>query len=562
VERYLKDSALLDSGVMGQRDSSTRSEDEFPGFTDVQLIGSGGFSSVFRARETSTNRLVALKKLTQNVASDALGRTVRRELDALAILGTHPNIVTLYRLIDLEGAHPILVLELCEQSYDDLLKSGPLSPQNAISTSIKIAGALQTAHEAGILHRDVKPQNILKTQYGQPALADFGISRLQGTETETQSHALAFSVNYAAPELLEGAELSPATDVYGLAATLYTLINGSPPFSINSVESPVARILRIMRDPLPVIENTSLPLGIWELLTASLAKSPVDRPGSAAELAAALQEIEWHVGWPRTQFAVLGAESQIETRSTGEEAAAGVHTVTAERGLTVEDQAPDALHATPLNPVDADATLIRQQGAVQLDSAYQLPSEEVETTSHRRRGVKLGAVAAVVALIAGGTFAILNSSTAAWSLVPTPTKGTLAALNSVSCTSTTACMAVGFGGNGNSTLAEQWNGSAWTYVSTPTKDAQSGLNSVSCTSTTACMAVGYSGNSSGTSTSTLAEQWNGSAWTLVPTPTKGAHSLLGRVSCPSTTACMAVGESGNSSGTSTSTLAEQWKSAS
>jgi serine/threonine-protein kinase PknK len=210
--------------------SQEPSHELFDGFTDVVEIGVGSLATVYRAREIDTNRYVALKLLNVRDASPRAVESFERESVALGALGSHPNIVTLYRTFRIPDGRPVLVLELCTGAVAERLHNGVDSPvSSAVSIGIKVAGALETAHRAGILHRDVKPQNILVTEFGEPALADFGVAMLQSS-TQTTVGLFDFTTLHAAPELLEGGGTSAATDVYELASSLYQLISGQSAF--------------------------------------------------------------------------------------------------------------------------------------------------------------------------------------------------------------------------------------------------------------------------------------------------------------------------------------------
>ena len=176
--------------------------------------------------------------------------------------------------------------------------------QQSVSLAIKIAGALETAHSAGMLHRDVKPQNILLTHYDEPALADFGVARLQSS-SEATAGVFGFTTIHAAPEMLEGAVATAATDVYELASTLYQLLEGRAAFRTFDGEAPASVILRILRDPVPPLSATDAPIALSDVLVSAMAKSPEERPPSAADFAEALNDIERAQGWPLTHFAVV-----------------------------------------------------------------------------------------------------------------------------------------------------------------------------------------------------------------------------------------------------------------
>ncbi|MCW2529667.1 MAG: Serine/threonine protein kinase [Pseudonocardiales bacterium] len=281
----------------------------FPGFSDVVEIGAGSLATVFRAREAGTDRLVALKLLNVRDVSPRAIESFQRESVALGALSAHPNIVTLYRTFQIADGRPVLVLELCRGTIFDLLRQpGGLSAQGVVSVGIKMAAALETAHRGQILHRDVKPQNILITEFGEPALADFGVAMLQAS-SQTTAGLFDFTTLHVAPELLEGRPTSPATDVYELASTLYQLIAGQSAFRAYEGESPASVILRILRDPVRPLVTEDVPMALSDLLVTAMSKDQLTRPSSAAEFAGELRQIEQDQGWPSTPFLAPAAAS-------------------------------------------------------------------------------------------------------------------------------------------------------------------------------------------------------------------------------------------------------------
>jgi serine/threonine protein kinase len=279
-------------------------DDFFPGFTDVSEIGVGSLATVFRAREVGTNRPVALKLLNVRDASPAAIESFERESVALGAVSSHPNIVTLFRFFRVADGRPVLVLELCRGAISDRMRGGHGLPvPEVVAVGIKIAGALESAHRAEILHRDVKPQNILITDFGEPALADFGVAMLQSS-TQTTAGLFDFTTLHAAPELLEGRETSAATDVYELASSLYQMIAGRSAFRAYDGESPASVILRILRDPVQPLVNAQVPTELSDLLVYAMSKDKDSRPPTAAEFAAELAAVESAEGWPRTQFLI------------------------------------------------------------------------------------------------------------------------------------------------------------------------------------------------------------------------------------------------------------------
>lgn len=292
--------ALLRSGGGGKH--STLSV-LFPGFRDVAEIGFGSIATVYRAKEESTGRAVALKLLNVRDVSPRAVESFERESHALGALGSHPNIVTLYRTFRTPDGRPVLVLELCTAAVSDQLQRGvPIPPPEAVAIGIKVAGALETAHRAGVLHRDVKPQNILITEFREPALADFGVAMLQ-TASQTSTGLFDFTTLHAAPELLEGTGTSAATDVYELASSLYQLLSGQSAFRAYEGESPASVILRILRDPVNPL-GPAVPRALSEVLVRAMSKDPGERPQTAAQFAQELTEVEIAQGWPRTKFLV------------------------------------------------------------------------------------------------------------------------------------------------------------------------------------------------------------------------------------------------------------------
>jgi serine/threonine protein kinase len=288
-----------------RRDRNPDAE-RFPGFDQVAEIGMGSLATVFRAREVATNRLVALKLLNVRDASPRAVESFERESLALGALSSHPNIVTLYRIFRTPDGRPVLVLELCHGAISDRLHGGAGLPvPDVVALGIKVSGALETAHRGGILHRDVKPQNILVTEYGEPAVADFGVAMLQSA-TQTTAGLFDFTTLHAAPELLEGGGTSAATDVYELASSLYQLIAGHSAFRAYEGESPASVILRILRDPVRPLSALDVPVRLSDLLIRAMSKDKAGRPPTAAEFAGELAQIEIDEDWPRTQFLVRG----------------------------------------------------------------------------------------------------------------------------------------------------------------------------------------------------------------------------------------------------------------
>jgi serine/threonine protein kinase len=251
-----------------------------PGFDQVTEIGRGGFAVVYRAREVELDRVVAVKLLTGHLDETARNR-FDRERRALAALSAHPNVVTIYRSGVADGRAYIVEEFAPEGSLDDrLARRGRVSWRDTADIGAKISDALAVAHDAGVLHRDVKPANILFSMYGEPMIADFGIARMAGTPA-TASGVVTATVVHAPPEVLDGKAPSAASDVYSLASTLYTCILGTPPFAREGDESIVPLITRVATEPPPDLRAAGAPGDVAALLERGLAKQPEYRPTAA-----------------------------------------------------------------------------------------------------------------------------------------------------------------------------------------------------------------------------------------------------------------------------------------
>lgn len=257
------------------------------GYTDLQITARGGFSVVYRAHDQRFDRTVALKVLTLDGLDERLLRRFHAECMATGRVSAHPHIVTVYDAGTTPGHRPWLSMEYCSGGSlsDRLERDGGLPIAEVLDSGSKLAGALHAAHTAGILHRDVKPQNVLITAYGQPALADFGIAQLT-TEGDGLTQTAAFTVVHSAPEILEGAPGTVTSDVYSLASTTFAMLAGQAAYSHEASVGLAPLVTRILRGDVPALERTDLPPGLEDLLRAALSADPAQRPASAAELAA------------------------------------------------------------------------------------------------------------------------------------------------------------------------------------------------------------------------------------------------------------------------------------
>ena len=245
-----------------------------------KLLGRGGMAEVYRARDTETERCVALKVLRGVEPHDA--RRFRSEVDVLARLD-HPGLVKLCGSGTHDGV-PYLVLDLAEgPTLAHELAAGPLPEARAVAVAQEVAEALDHAHRIGVVHRDVKPSNILCDEHGHARLADFGIARLAGAPSLTRTGQMVGSAPYLAPEQVEGAGVGPPADIYALGLVVIECLTGRPCYPGGQLDAAVARLHR----PPAVPEST--PQWLGALLTAMTERSPERRP-TAAAVAEALRD--------------------------------------------------------------------------------------------------------------------------------------------------------------------------------------------------------------------------------------------------------------------------------
>ncbi|MFI2478458.1 protein kinase [Nocardia xishanensis] len=280
------------------------------GFADAREIGRGGFAVVYRCTQPGLDRTVAVKVLTADLDEENIERFFR-EQRAMGRLTGHPNIVGVLQVGSIASGLPYLVMPYYPQDSLDarIRHHGPLSAPEALRLGVKLAGALETTHRLGILHRDVKPANILITDYGEPALTDFGIARIPDgfhTATGTVSGSPAFT----APEVLAREAPTPASDVYGLGATLFAALTGHAAFERRRGEQLVAQFLRITTQPTPNLREHGLDEELSQVIEHAMNRSPDQRP-TAAALGEQLQQLQNRRGWTVDEMAVL-AEARDE----------------------------------------------------------------------------------------------------------------------------------------------------------------------------------------------------------------------------------------------------------
>jgi serine/threonine protein kinase len=424
---------------------------ELKGFRYLRQLGSGGFSDVYLYEQAMPKRSVAVKVLDE--LSDDNRAAFSAEANLMAQLSAHPYIVAIHHADVSDDGRPFFIMEYCSgPSLADRYKRQPLSVAEALRTGIHIASAIATAHASGILHRDLKPGNILTNEYGSPLLTDFGISSmvedelathtttlsaLTGSGSTTGSQSVGLSVPWSPPEMFEDdPKPDVRSDIFSLAATIWTLLAGRTPFEIPGKSNQSLELMgRIERGAITPMDRDDVPSGLIAVLRKGMAVDRGQRYATAVDFARALQGVELSLSFAPTQIDVPNiSQVAAPAPSTAEDQddrtrARGVTPVIAQPARpvitappVVEDPSdrtrmrgattisPNAPAATPVAaaaptaptaPVDSTVVRRSRRAIVSPDGAPAVrdPSEAGEPT-RRRLSLVLGVVIGVVVVAA------------------------------------------------------------------------------------------------------------------------------------------------------------------
>ncbi|MEU6866144.1 serine/threonine-protein kinase [Streptomyces sp. NPDC046876] len=352
----------------------------------VEPIGSGGMGKVWRAHDELLNRTVAVKELTAGLYVAQADREVlhartQKEARAAARI-QHPAVVTVHDVLEHDDRPWIVMEHIDGPSLAEAAKAaGRIEPREAARIGLHVLGALRAAHAVGVLHRDVKPGNVLLAKDGRVLLTDFGIAAIEGDSSITRTGEIVGSIDYLAPERVTGATPGTASDLWSLGATLYTAVEARSPFRRTS---PISSLQAVVNDEPPALRQSG-PLG--PVITALLRKDPEERPSAQETERMLLEAMEGRE--PKA------AQAYVPTRAVTPEELAGAHAPepaaasasASAHPPTTAAPAPDAVTAT--EPVRT-AALPEQPAA---------PAPSDRSAGRIKRAA---AVALVAALLGGG----------------------------------------------------------------------------------------------------------------------------------------------------------------
>ena len=286
------------------------------GFTFVDHIGEGGFADVFLYRD-GLNRQVAVKVLLESAVQAAERDVFHAEANLMAQLSDHPSIVSIFQAGVSDDGRPYLVMEYCPApNLAARYRAERFSVPDTLEIGVRLCSAVETAHRAGILHRDIKPHNILTSAYGSPMLTDFGIA---ATTHDTDTGATGVSVPWSPPEFFgDDPPADVRSDVWSLGATLYTLLAGRSPFEVPGAANDNATLMtRIERQQPARINRGDVPDSLMNILMTAMSKDVEARQPSALALASALYDVQLELGEPPTRIEVLDASAAANSAAPG-----------------------------------------------------------------------------------------------------------------------------------------------------------------------------------------------------------------------------------------------------
>lgn len=261
----------------------------------LSLIGQGGMADVYKANDTILNRVVAIKILREKLSNDAMTLVrFQREASAASRL-SHPNVVDIYDVGESEDMHYIVMEYIRGRTLKQMIaQRGSLSVSESIHIMMQLTSAISHAHSHHIIHRDIKPQNVLVKDDGTVKITDFGIAIANDAVQLTLNNAVMGSAHYLAPETAQGKDASEQVDIYSLGIVFYELLTGSVPFS---GKTPTEIAVKHLRQPIPYVRdfNQQIPQSVENIILKATAKNPEQRYKSADLMLEDLQHcMDWN----------------------------------------------------------------------------------------------------------------------------------------------------------------------------------------------------------------------------------------------------------------------------
>ncbi len=383
------------------------------GLEDVVEVGRGGFATVYRAYQPAFRRTVAVKVLNATDLDELSAERFRRECQAMGLLSEHPSIVTILDagFLDTGQAYMVMPFMPAGSLGDRVRRDGPLPWAEASKVAVKLAGALHAAHDAGVIHRDVKPANVLISEYGEAMLADFGIARVSGA-SETASGVITASLAYAPPEVIEGKRPTVRSDIYSLGATVYDLLAGHSPFEVGAETSVAAILNRILNQEPVDLASRGVPAAMAEVIAKAMAKDPEARFDTAATFGRHVRLVQDELGIRPTELTILKVEAQPPAAKSDADpdqataAGTGAEAEPETIGVTAAGITPTSAPAAD-SPVDHDdatrdvpiASASGGDAAPDATGALRGSVSDEGSTKPRRNLLVVAAIAAVVVII-------------------------------------------------------------------------------------------------------------------------------------------------------------------
>ncbi|MFI8369270.1 protein kinase [Streptomyces sp. NPDC085466] len=365
-----------------------------------ESIGRGGMGKVWRAHDEVLHRVVAVKELTAGrfvAEADRLVLHARTQKEARAAARiSHPGVVTVHDVLEHDD-RPWIVMQFVDgPSLADAVKeAGTIEPREAARVGLHVVGALRAAHGAGVLHRDVKPGNVLLARDGRVLITDFGIAAIEGDSTITRTGELVGSIDYLAPERVRGGDPGPASDLWSLGATLYTAVEGTSPFRRTS---PISTMQAVVGEEPPYPANAG-PLA--SVIVALLRKDPDQRPRADEAERMLLDAMEGRS--PETAHAYVPTQRMsLEAASGTTSGAAGPQDVP----TPVEPQTPRTVE-WPTPAQSSATTPSPAPGPSSVPTVVPAAAPARDSGKGRRRSAVLTALLAAV-LAGGAVFAVMQ----------------------------------------------------------------------------------------------------------------------------------------------------------